>query len=423
MGTEAEDTRAQGCSLQVRTFRKLPGSRRLVSSHWLCCAQAHQGDELPLRAMGGCAHTLCSPFVFSVVLPRPRLHAASAAPAGTVTFQLLKTIVFYNASWTDLEGIARLGDLETHALHYETDSVCFRQPWAHRGLTPKQWQDLETAIRHYLSKFVIFMRRLVEEEGERYPFVTQFSIGCELRPDGTGRGFCDSALDGENFFHLNVEPGAWVTQRGDGLALQIQHYLNNETSTTSVVRFLLKTTCMDEIKSLLHYGKESLERQERPVAVVFAPAPPPAGPPAPTLLVCRVSGFYPRPIRVAWLQDGEEVGPGRRLDSSGILPKADQTYQLCSSLAVGPGAGHRYSCRVEHSSLGGRGLLIPWGHSRLWVPGLAMGTILAALGAVSMVLWRRRWSTKHRELRAGPASPPCGDTAMTTFLAVGEPGS
>ncbi|CAM4657928.1 unnamed protein product, partial [Caretta caretta] len=98
----------------------------------------------------------------------------------------------------------------------------------------------------------------------------------------------------------------------------------------------------------------------RLVAVVFARASPQARTPAPLLLVCRVTGFYPRPVRVAWLQDGEEVGPGGRLSSSGILPNADLTYQLRSSLAVEPGDGHSYACRVEHSSLGGQSLLIPW---------------------------------------------------------------
>ncbi|CAM4639400.1 unnamed protein product, partial [Lepidochelys olivacea] len=98
----------------------------------------------------------------------------------------------------------------------------------------------------------------------------------------------------------------------------------------------------------------------RLVAVVFARAPPQAGTPAPLLLVCRVTGFYPRPVCVAWLQDGEEVGPGWWLSSSGILPNADLTYQLRSSLAVEPGDGHSYACRVEHSNLGGQSLLIPW---------------------------------------------------------------
>ncbi|CAM5105365.1 unnamed protein product [Natator depressus] len=177
------------------------------------------------------------------------------------------------------------------------------------------------------------------------PLVTQDSLGGELHPNGTSRGFDDTGVNGENFISFDADAGAWVARQG-----------------------------------------------KRPVAVVFARAPPPVGTPAPLLLVCRVTGFYPRPVRVAWLQDGEEVAPGGRLSSSGILPNANLTYQLRSSLAVGPGDGHSYACRVEHSSLGGQSLLIPWGHSRGWGPSLVVGITLGALAvaAVAVVVWGSR---------------------------------
>ncbi|XP_067408104.1 antigen-presenting glycoprotein CD1d-like, partial [Emydura macquarii macquarii] len=192
------------------------------------------------------------------------------------------------------------------------------------------------------------------------PFVTQFSIGCELHPNGTSRQFCDAGINGEDFISFNVDAGAWVARRGDKLALSTRDINNSDKSTSTTVQFLLRTTCVNEIKSLDEHAKKSLDRQERPVAVVFAQAPPPAGTPALLLLVCRVTGFYPRPVRVAWLQDGQEVAPGWRLNSTEILPNADLTYQLRSSLAVESGDGHSYACRVDHSSLGGQSLLIPW---------------------------------------------------------------
>ncbi|CAM4655923.1 unnamed protein product [Lepidochelys olivacea] len=224
------------------------------------------------------------------------------------------------------------------------------------------------------------------------PFITPASLGCELHPNGTSRGFDDTGVNGEDFISFDADAGKWVARQGDKLALYAQDLLNLDKSTAITLQFLLRMTCVNQIKSFVQHGKESLERQERPVAVVFARAPSPAGTPAPLLLVCRVTGFYPRPIRVAWLQDGEEVGPGGRVSSSGILPNADLTYQLRSSLAVEPGDGHSYACRVEHSSLGGQSLLIPWGHSRGWGPGLAVGITLGALAvaAVAAVLWRSR---------------------------------
>lgn len=83
--------------------------------------------------------------------------------------------------------------------------------------------------------------------------------------------------------------------------------------------------------------------------------------PAQLLLVCHVTGFYPRPISVAWLRDGQEVPPGPGLNTSTILPNADLTYQLRSTLIVAPDDGHTYACRVRHCSLGTHSLLIPWG--------------------------------------------------------------
>ncbi|XP_053903817.1 antigen-presenting glycoprotein CD1d-like [Malaclemys terrapin pileata] len=320
------------------------------------------------------------------------LDASPPVPTESLTLRLLQTIIFHNASSTDMQGTALLGDLETHSLDCRTCKVRFLQPWAQQGLTPKQWQDLEKLIYNNLSNFIRMVNDLVEDEGEGYPFVTQFSEGCELHPNGTSRGFCDAGMNGEDFVIFDTDSGKWVARQGDKLTLKAQEILNYNRVVAITLQFLLRMTCVNLIKSFVQHGKESLERQERPVAVVFARAPPPAGTPAPVLLVCRVTGFYPRPIRVAWLQDGEEVGPGGRLNSSGILPNADLTYQLRSSLAVGPGAGHSYACRVQHSSLGGRSLLIPWEQSRPWGPGLVVGITLGvvAVAAVAVVLWRSR---------------------------------
>ncbi|XP_074873767.1 antigen-presenting glycoprotein CD1d-like isoform X2 [Carettochelys insculpta] len=300
-----------------------------------------------------------------------------------------------------MEGLALLGDLETHTMSCSTCPIRFLQPWAREGLTPKQWQDLEALLHRYLANFMRLANIVMKETPERYPFVVQASIGCELQPNGTARGFCEAALDGRPAMGLEVATGTWVARQRDPVVLRARDILNGEKSILAAVQFLLRGTCVGEIKSFMQAGAMVLGRQERPVAVVFARAPPPADPLVLFLLVCRVSGFYPRPIRVAWLQDGEEVGPGRRLDSSGILPNADQTYQLRSSLAVGPGAGHRYACRVEHSSLGPRGLLIPWEHSRRWGPGLAVGIALgalavAALAAVLVRCRRRATGTSDR---------------------------
>uniref|UniRef100_A0A8C8SKG5 Ig-like domain-containing protein n=1 Tax=Pelusios castaneus TaxID=367368 RepID=A0A8C8SKG5_9SAUR len=68
-------------------------------------------------------------------------------------------------------------------------------------------------------------------------------------------------------------------------------------------------------------------------------------------LFCRAQGFYPRPIHVSWVRDGEDILA--ETDSSEILPNADGTYYTQSSLEISPQQEdrHRYACQVEHSSL------------------------------------------------------------------------
>ncbi|XP_032630914.1 antigen-presenting glycoprotein CD1d-like [Chelonoidis abingdonii] len=333
------------------------------------------------------------------------LAASPHLPPASLTLRVLKTTVFHNASSTEVAGMALLGDLETHSLACSTCEIRFLQPWAQQGLTPKQWQDLELLIHRSLADFIRLVNKVVQDEGGGYPFVTQISFSCELHPNGTSRRLCDVAVHGEDFISLDMDTGKWVTPYGEKLGSYIQDLVNQDRSISTLFSFLRRTTCLYGINIVAQYGRESLERQERPVAVVFARAPPPAGTPALVLLVCRVTGFYPRPVHVAWLQDGKEVTPGWWLNSSGILPNADLTYQLRSSLAVGPGTGHSYACRVQHSSLGGQSLLIPWEQSRPWGPGWAVGITLGvlAVAAMAVVLWRSR-RRGYQDVRPGESS-------------------
>ncbi|XP_030403242.1 antigen-presenting glycoprotein CD1d-like [Gopherus evgoodei] len=340
------------------------------------------------------------------------LAASPPLPPGIITLRVLLTSQFHSASSTDTVGTALLGDLETHSLACGTCEIRFLQPWAQQGLTPKQWGDLELLIHHYLFNFNRTVNTMAKQQRPGYPFVIQGSLGCELSPNGTSRGFYDTAGNGEDIVSFDVDMGTWVARSEDKLAFNARDLLNWDKSASTRLQFFFRITCIYLLNNFAQYGRESLERQERPVAVVFARAPPPAGTPAPVLLVCRVTGFYPRPIRVAWLQDGEEVAPGWWLNSSGILPNADLTYQLHSSLAVEPGAGHSYACRVQHSSLGGQSLLIPWEQSRPWGPGLAVGITLGvlAIAAVAVVLWwtRRR---SYQDVSPGESRASGGSTS------------
>uniref|UniRef100_A0A674INP5 MHC class I-like antigen recognition-like domain-containing protein n=1 Tax=Terrapene triunguis TaxID=2587831 RepID=A0A674INP5_9SAUR len=188
--------------------------------------------------------------------------ASPPLPPVSVTLRLLQIDVFHNASSTDMQGMALLGDLETHSMNCSTCEIHFLQPWAQQGLTPKQWQDLELLIHRYLFNFNRTVNRIAQQQGKGYPFVTQVSLGCELPPNGSSRGFYDAAVNGEDFISFDMDGGKWVARQEDNVAaLYTRDLLNQDKGTRSTIQFLLSTTCVSELKSFVQHGNESLERQ------------------------------------------------------------------------------------------------------------------------------------------------------------------
>ncbi|CAO2612691.1 Antigen-presenting glycoprotein CD1d2 [Lemmus lemmus] len=74
-------------------------------------------------------------------------------------------------------------------------------------------------------------------------------------------------------------------------------------------------------------------------------------------LVCHVSGFYPKPLWVMWMQGEQEQNNTQRSD---YLPNADETWYLQATLDVEAGKEAGLACCVKHSSLGGQDIICYW---------------------------------------------------------------
>ncbi|NXM63470.1 CD1A protein, partial [Illadopsis cleaveri] len=241
---------------------------------------------------------------------------------------------------------------------------------------------IENLIKIYLQKFNHLINEGAMQRDVPYPFVAQCMAGCVLYPNRTSQAFAYVGYNGQDFLSFDTKNATWTLSQDTTLSRYVQSVLQNYTAFSEMVEMIFNDTCVDEMEMLLHYGRAALERQALPVATVFARPPSPEQ----LLLVCHVTGFYPRPISVAWLRDGQEVPPGPALNTSPTLPNADLTYQLRSVLAVAPRDGHSYVCRVRHQSLGTRSLLIPWGNSEVvLITGLTAGLLAAVAIAATLV--------------------------------------
>ena len=76
------------------------------------------------------------------------------------------------------------------------------------------------------------------------------------------------------------------------------------------------------------------------------------------LLVCHVSGFYPKLVRVMWMR-GEQEQPGTQ--QGDIMPNADWTWYLRVTLDGAAGLSYW----VKHSSLGDQDIILYWGEKEV----------------------------------------------------------
>ncbi|XP_063271526.1 antigen-presenting glycoprotein CD1d-like [Prinia subflava] len=313
---------------------------------------------------------------------------------GTFTLRLLQTTTFQNTSFVETEGLGLLEDIKLGYLDKRTWSIHICQPWVRSPLPQADWDTIENLLKVYLLQFNHMINKWAMQTDIPYPFVAQTMGGCILYPNRTTEAFAYVGYNGQDFLIFDTKNATWTFSQDTTFSRYVQSLFHQNSTLGELVEVIFDDTCVDEMKMLLHYGREILERQELPVATVFARTPSLGQ----LLLVCHITGFYPRPISVAWLRDGQEVPPGPALNTSPILPNADLTYQLRSVLAVAPRDGHSYICRVRHHSLGTRSLLIPWGNSEVvLITGLVAGLPAAMAMAAVVVLWVWR-QRKHQPM-------------------------
>ncbi|KAK9958161.1 hypothetical protein ABG768_012335 [Culter alburnus] len=68
------------------------------------------------------------------------------------------------------------------------------------------------------------------------------------------------------------------------------------------------------------------------------------------LLVCLATGFYPKHVQME-IRHNQTPLPDEQLNSDGIRPNADGSFQLMKSLEILPSETSQYQCVVDHQSL------------------------------------------------------------------------
>ncbi|XP_065258601.1 class I histocompatibility antigen, F10 alpha chain-like isoform X2 [Emys orbicularis] len=292
--------------------------------------------------------------------------------------------------------IAQLDDIKILYYSSDTREVRTTKEWAAQALGAEFFQNKTQEFWTYDEDSKGGMRRLMQQHNQTGGVHTeQIHVGCALSNQAPVDPRFQYAYDGGDFISFDNQTGTWVAAVQPAF-LQKQLWETGKT-WTQYVQWCLQHECMGTLRILLQQGMGVLEQQVPPIVSAFRRDAPDGS----ITLSCHARGFYPRPIHVSWVRDGEDILA--EMDSSGILPYADSTYYRQSSLEISPQQedGHRYACRVEHSSLPVPTLV--WGEAPgkkgTLPPGAVAAIVLALAGAVgaSVILWKRK--------SAGPFAP------------------
>uniref|UniRef100_U3ITP1 Ig-like domain-containing protein n=1 Tax=Anas platyrhynchos platyrhynchos TaxID=8840 RepID=U3ITP1_ANAPP len=174
--------------------------------------------------------------------------------------------------------------------------------------------------------------------------------GCDLE-DGSIRGFQQCGYDGKDFIALDKDTLTYTA--ADAAAQITKRKWEQEGTVAEQWKNYLENTCIEWLRKYVSYGKDVLERRERPKVRV-------SGMESNKILTlsCRAHGFYPPPISISWLKDG--VVQEQETKRGSTVPNSDGTYHAWATIDVLPGNRDKYQCRVEHASLPQPGLF-SWG--------------------------------------------------------------
>ncbi|XP_022346707.1 T-cell surface glycoprotein CD1a-like [Enhydra lutris kenyoni] len=300
-----------------------------------------------------------------------------------VSFRIILTTSFYNHSWTQYQGSAWLDELQTHGWNSKTGAFIFLQPWSKGNCSNKELKEQERSLNIFCARFPPIFHNHVSQWQLEYPFQVQVVKGCELNFGKVLECYLRIAyqgLDLVNFQNMTWQP----SPEGGSRAQEICKLFNQYHVVNKIAHVHINDILPRFFLGLLDAGKSYLQRQVRPEAwLSTGPSPGPGH----LLLVCHVSGFYPKPVWVMWMRGEQEQQGTQR---SNILPHADGTWYLQMSLDVKSREVAGLYCWARHSSLGGQDIVLYWEqpHS-VGLVFLAVTASLVLLAGLALWLWKR----------------------------------
>uniref|UniRef100_A0A4W5KRL0 Ig-like domain-containing protein n=1 Tax=Hucho hucho TaxID=62062 RepID=A0A4W5KRL0_9TELE len=229
-----------------------------------------------------------------------------------------------------------------------------KQDWMREKLPADYWekgtQSRKSKEQWFKVNVNILMDRMRHNNTDVH--ILQWKHGCEVdqQSDGTLKfikGTDQYSYDGDDFLAFDDATMQWVApvdqaqptkRKWDGVQI-----LNQYT------KGYLEKECVDWLSKFMAYGEKEFSRADSPPKVyAFAKKAKTAGH---IQLTCMATGFYPKDVLMHIKKNGVGLTKQDGVQSDGVLPNDDGTYQIRMSVQIPEADKETYECYVNHIML------------------------------------------------------------------------
>ncbi|KAG1928865.1 major histocompatibility complex class I ZDA [Pimephales promelas] len=226
------------------------------------------------------------------------------------------------------------------------------QHWMKEKLQKDYWGK-GTLSRESKEQWFNFNIKILMERMRHYQsdlHVLQWRTGCEVEQQGSDvrflKGVFEYSYDGENFLSFDDRESQWVASVY--AALPTKRKWDSVPILNQYTKVYLEKECVDWLNKFREYGDEALRNGYPPDVHIFARRS--TSDKTKLKLTCLATGFYPKDLRMTFRKYRTSL-PEDQIESSGVRPNHDGSYQLRKSVEIKEDEKAEYDCFVTQRTL------------------------------------------------------------------------
>ncbi|RXN12271.1 MHC class I antigen [Labeo rohita] len=239
-----------------------------------------------------------------------------------------------------------------------------RQHWMKEKMQEDYWekgtQSRKSKEQWFNVNVDILIKRMGHNESDLH--VLQWRHGCEVEEQGDevkfSRGIDEYSYDGKNFLSFDDKESQWVAPVD--AALPTKRKWDNVPILNQYTKGYLEKECVDWLIKFREYGDQKFSMYSPPKVRVFAKRC--TSDKTKVKLTCFATGFYPKDVTLI-IRKYRTPLPEDEVESTGVRPNGDETYQLKKSVKIQEDEKAEYDCFVHHRTLK-EPVITTWGRQK-----------------------------------------------------------